>query len=209
MKLNLVSLVTFVLASLLLIASPLSLTNALTSKAMTSRLESFADRPNQTIRRSDEQLVNATFGLGGTAHQLNSIVLFDQWVSYLNQRHETYLDSQSVLQTSTHIRPTWSNTYVELAKLSESKRERDRYIHLASLFGPYASSSRLLMIEDTFTKWEKADLDRQVLASQHLVSLARKWRHKEALDAMISYSPAKQRMCSLLAFNAIRVKACA
>lgn len=209
MKLNLVSIVTLVLASLLLIASPLSLTNALTSKAMTSRLVSFAHHPEQTIRRSDEQLVNTTFGLGGTAHQLNSIVLFDQWVSYLNQRHKTYLDSQSLLQTSTHIRPTWSNTYVELAKVSESESERDRYINLASLFGPYAPSSRLLMIEDTFTSWEKADLDKQVLASQHLVSLARIWRHREALDTMISYSPAKQRMCNLLAFNTIKVRACA
>ncbi|WP_325892090.1 hypothetical protein [Grimontia sp. NTOU-MAR1] len=208
MKLYFVSVTALFFALLLAVLAPLSLKDALTANAITTRLDSFSQHPNQPLHKNDEQLMEAALASSATAHQLNSIVLFDQWMSYLEKKDETYLDSQSLMQTSTHIRPTWSNTYVELAKLSESKRERDRYIHLASLFGPYAPSSRLLMIEDTFTKWEKADLDEQVLASKHLVSLARIWRHREALETMISYSSAKQRMCNLLAFNTIRVKAC-
>ncbi|MDD1782381.1 hypothetical protein LRP49_14510 [Enterovibrio sp. ZSDZ35] len=209
MKVSYVSAVLLLFSLLLLIFSQLTLQNALTSKAMVSRITHFSEHANLDIRQNDQHLGASELAtVVVTAHQLNSASMFNQWLSYLGHDARTNDYSSSLLLTSSYLRPTWANTYVELAKLAESPKDAEAFRSLASLFGPYSLSSRLMLVDSAFSNWESMQVENRVYASQHLVSLASSWRHRNALNTMITYSGGKQRICNLLAFNKVKVQAC-
>ncbi|MGR5299787.1 MULTISPECIES: hypothetical protein [Vibrio] len=209
MKVNWFSALWVTFALILLYLGYLSLHSALTTNVIESRLEYFSSHSNPTLRPNDAKLGELNPNISTSpAHGLNSFVLFNQWLSYLNGHEAHSLESISLLTTSTHIRPTWSNTYVELAKLSNKSELAHEYQQLALHFGPYMPSSQLLMIDHTFTNWPESDVTQQLEASKYLVTIARIWRHRPALNTMITYSEGKFRMCNLLAFNNLKVKAC-
>ncbi|MGR5239091.1 hypothetical protein [Vibrio alfacsensis] len=209
MKVNWLSAILIPFSLFLFYSGYLSLHNALTTNAIESRLEYFSTQSNPISRPNDAKLGELKPNVSTSpAHGLNSFVLFNQWLSYLNGDEAHSTESMALLTSSAHIRPTWSNTYVELAKLSSNSELAREYQQLALQFGPYMLSSQLLMIDQTFTNWPESDVKHQVEASKHLVTIARIWRHRPALNTMISYSEGKFRMCNLLAFNKLKVQAC-
>ncbi|MGR5130762.1 hypothetical protein [Vibrio alfacsensis] len=209
MKLNWLSAILIPFALILLYSGYLSLRSAMTTNAIESRLEYFSTHSNPLLRPNDAKLGELNPNISTSpAHGLNSFVLFNQWLSYLNGDEAHSSETIALLTSSAHIRPTWSNTYVELAKLSSNPVLDHEYQQLALKFGPYMPSSQLLMIDQTFTNWPASDVQHQVEASKYLVTIARIWRHRPALNTMISYSEGKFRMCNLLAFNKLKVQAC-
>ncbi|MGR5318936.1 hypothetical protein [Vibrio sp. DNB22_19_1] len=209
MKLNLTSAALLFFSLFLFYAGYLSLQNALTTNAIESRIDYFSTHSSPIIQPNDATLSALNPNTSTTsAHGLNSFVLFNQWLSYLNGDEAHSSELIALLKLSTHIRPTWSNTSVELAKLLNRSGQAFQYQQFSLQFGPYMPSSRLLMIDHTFTNWVTSDVTQQLEASKYLVTIARIWRHRPALNTMITYSEGKFRMCNLLAFNNLKVKAC-
>lgn len=209
MKINLLSAISFLFALLLLCSGYLSLQSVFITNAIESRLDYFSSYSAPAVRENDTKFREPNpSSLTTSAHQLNSFVLFSQWVSYLQN---TILESTpeiELLSTSSHIRPTWSNTYVELAKLSKDAQQAYQYQQLAILFGPYSPSSRLLYIDNTFTHWRNREVSHQIKASQSLIAITKIWRHRSSLNQMIAHSKGKQRLCNMLKFNKLKVQAC-
>ncbi|AXY02852.1 hypothetical protein D1115_17840 [Vibrio alfacsensis] len=209
MKINWLSAILIPFSLFLFYSGYLSLHNALTTNAIESRLEYFSTQSHPILRPNDAKLGELNPNVSTSlAHGLNSFVLFNQWLSYLNGDEAYSSESIALLTSSAHIRPTWSNTYVELAKLSSNSALAHEYQQFALKFGPYMPTSQLLMIDQTFTNWPTSDVKHQVEASKNLVTIARIWRHRPALNTMITYSEGKSRMCNLLAFNNLKVQAC-
>ncbi|MCP3700572.1 MAG: hypothetical protein GY920_18980 [Aliivibrio sp.] len=209
MKINLLSILSFFFALFLLCSGYLSLQNALITNAIESRLNYFSSNSNPVVRPNDKKLAETDPNtLTKSAHLLNSFVLLNQWIAYLNQEESASNNWIALLNTSTHIRPTWPNTYVELSKLSKEQQKTSQYQQLAMLFGPYSPSSRLLLIDTIFTHWENSQVSLQMEASQHLIAMTRIWRHRSSLNQMISHSKGKQRICNMLAFNKLKVPTC-
>lgn len=209
MKINLLSILSLFFALFLLCSGYLSLQNALITNAIESRLDYFSSNSNPTVRSNDTKLGEPDpNSLITSAHLLNSFVLFNQWVAYLSQKESTPNHWIALLNTSTHVRPTWPNTYVELSKLSKDQQQASQYQQLAILFGPYSPSSRLLAIDQTFTYWEKSHVSQRLNVSKQLIDITRSWRHRSSLNQMITHSKGKQRICNLLAFNKLKVQAC-
>ncbi|WP_028024948.1 hypothetical protein [Enterovibrio calviensis] len=209
MKPNILTTTVMLLACSLFIFGYFSFKSSLATNAIESRIDHFLRQGSPSLSKSDESLAHMESSLFVfSAHQLNSFILFNQWRSYLNQVDNPNPDWFTLLGTSAHIRPTWSNTYVELAKLTSSLQEELAYQQLALLFGPYSLSSRLLLIDSTFSRWEEIAVEQRVDASQHLISIANSWRHRPKLNSMITLSEGSQRICNLLVFNEIKVKAC-
>ena len=209
MKINLLSILSFFFALFLLCSGYLLLQNALIINAIDARLNYFAKHSNPTVRLNDTNLGEPDpNSLTTSAHLLNSFVLFNQWVSYIKKDELTPNNWVSLLNASSHIRPTWANTYVELSKLAKGSQQVSQYQQLALQFGPYSLSSRLLMIDETFTNWQNSNVSHKIEASQHLIKIARSWRHRTSLNQVIIHSKGKQHICNLLAFNKLKVQAC-
>lgn len=209
MKIKSLSTILTLLSLFLFYTGYLSLQNALTTNAIDSRIDYFSTHSSPIVRPNDFTLGALNPETSTTsAHGLNSFVLFNQWLSYLNGDKPDSSELIALLKLSTHIRPTWPNTSVELAKLLNRSEQALQYQQFGLKFGPYMPSSRLLMIDHTFTNWETSDVRRQANASQHLVHIAQVWRHRAALNRMITHSEGKSRICNLLAFNKLKIQAC-
>lgn len=209
MKTNLLSILPIFMAVFLLYSGFNALQQAFITNAIESRLDYFSSHSDPIVRPNDRKLGELDpNSLTTSAHLLNSFVLFNQWISYIQKKESASHHWVSLLNASSDIRPTWSETYVELAKLSTTPQQADEYQQLAMKFGPYSLSSRLLVIDNTFTRWNSHTLDNRVNASRHLVSVARSWRYRDSLNQMIEHSKGKQRICNLLGFNKLKVQAC-
>ncbi|KHD25909.1 hypothetical protein NM09_03925 [Vibrio caribbeanicus] len=134
-----------------------------------------------------------------------------EWYTYLtggsSNSHEVFY----VLSSSLEYRPTWSPTYIQLFKLYWRAGNEDKAIEmlrLANMFGPNRTDTMLTSVDYTFTNWLFASQEDRLRASKQLLTISESWKHRSELNQMITYSPGKQRICNMLAFNKVKVSAC-
>lgn len=146
-----------------------------------------------------------------TAHSLDTYGSLLLWKNYLTQNSSSLLRANEIYLSSSHLRPTWPSTHIELAKLANKNGDtRAEEMHrTASIhFGPYSTSTLLFNIDYIYSNWTSMAGEKRVKASIQLLSIARKWKYRPLLNQMITYSPGKQRICNMLAFNKVKVSAC-
>ncbi len=146
-----------------------------------------------------------------TAHELNTYAKLLQWLQYHGYKRFEPDDVESMLILSTHLRPTWSPTYIELYRLYKSNGQvlkANEYLNFAQLFGPQNSLVTIETIDHVFSNWPNESLEAKIFASRDALKLAKNWRYKDNFNTMLNYSHGKQRICNLLLFNKIKSVAC-
>ncbi len=133
------------------------------------------------------------------------------WLDYWRNSTKNISLSENYYNFSSQFRPTWPNSYVELAKIARTQNDYlklKQNLKFAVKFGPYYPASKLLSIDVVFSDWVNQTNSKKIAASQSLLKFAQTWKHRSALNQMIQYSSGKQRICNLLKFNRLSVEAC-
>ena len=133
------------------------------------------------------------------------------WMSHSTQSYSNVKEIEEVINLSVSLRPTWSPAYTQLFHLYwrvGNEDEANEMLRLANMFGPNRIETILTSVDYTFTNWLFASLDDRLRASKQLLTISESWKHRSELNQMITYSPGKQRICNMLAFNKVKVSAC-
>lgn len=133
------------------------------------------------------------------------------WMSYSSRSLYYIAEMEDKILVASTTRPTWSPTYIQLFKLYWRVGNEDKAIEmlrLANMFGPNRTDTMLTSVDYTFAYWQFASQEDRLRASKQLLTISESWKHRSELNQMITYSPGKQRICNMLAFNKVKVSAC-
>lgn len=146
-----------------------------------------------------------------TAHSLNTFAHLLRWQGYANNDLESTSLANELFVSSSYLRPTWSNTHVELAKIAMSygdELESESRMLKSNEFGPHSYTTLSLNVDYVYSNWLSVEDAQRIEATTQLLTLAKSWRYRTELNKMIFYSPGKQRICNMLAFNKLKFDAC-
>ncbi|KIE21833.1 hypothetical protein SE23_06375 [Vibrio sinaloensis] len=133
------------------------------------------------------------------------------WMNHSTQSYSNVKEIEEVIKLSVSLRPTWSPAHTQLFKLYWRVGNEDKaneMLRLANMFGPNRTDTMLTIVDYTFTNWLFASQEDKLRASKQLLTISESWKHRSVLNQMITYSPGKQRICNMLAFNKVKVSAC-
>ncbi|WP_194436042.1 hypothetical protein [Vibrio fluminensis] len=204
--------VLFLLISIVTLFGGISyLTQSIYTGAVHHRLESLmvADRSSELKELSLLHPNHSSMFV--TAHDLYIFAKYRQWQAFLSHSLNESADIEGLYQQSAILRPTWSETHVELSKIAMTQGEwekAEKHLQLAQQFGLQKNSTSIAVIEQTYINWQRAEVKEKLNATQLLLSLAANKRYLADVDHMIRFSPAKVRLCNMLTFNRIDIPTC-
>lgn len=142
-------------------------------------------------------MLSSTF-TGGYEYELAAKVL--SWHSYKQLTNNDAELEKSYLLSSIRTRPTWYAPYLELAQFEPSDNGLAQ-IELAQRFGPYMPLTLFAQFDIGFSRWNSLTNQQRVSLSTNFLTTALKWKYREELSRLLTYSQGADRMCRLLAFN--------
>ncbi len=173
-----------------------------------SRYSFNSERVNESSVADDNAVISSmlssTFA-GGYEYELAAKAL--SWQAYKQLTdNETELTKQYLL-SSIRTRPTWYATYLELAQFESSDSSLGQ-IELARRFGPYMPLTLFAQFDAGFSRWNHLDNQQRVELSTNFLTTALKWKYRDELSRLLTYSQGAERMCRLLAFNNTKHEKC-
>ncbi len=167
-----------------------------------------SERVNESSVADDNAVIasmlSSTFA-GGYEYELAAKAL--SWQSYKQLTDKEAELTKQYLLSSIRTRPTWYATYLELAQFEPSDSRLEQ-VKLAQRFGPHMPLTLFAQFDVGFSRWNQLDSQQRVELSTNFLTTALKWKYREELSRLLTYSPGAERMCRLLAFNNTKHEKC-
>jgi len=134
-----------------------------------------------------------------------------QWRFFIHQDSVAFAQALFLLEQSSALRPTWAPNYSEQLHFLTNRplnQQQSAMVSLAHRYGAYLPSVQLKLMEVAFIQWPELTANQRIAAANQLIQLQQNWRLREKLETLVRFSPAAARMCQLLKFNQLTLKAC-
>ncbi|KLN63537.1 hypothetical protein [Vibrio sp. VPAP30] len=204
------------IALILVISSLFQLVQVAYTSSLTYSLSLYSDEANFEF---DEQrvgnerlLVETTLYLPNVgAHQYELAANILSWHSFLRYQNASLEEVNQYLIESIRSRPTWYAPYLQMSRFSEKHSVPAAIEYpekLAMRFGPYMNETKLVLYDKKFSQWEMLTEEEQIALTVNFLASAQSYRFRRSLKGLLESSKGAERMCKLLAFNAIDHSSC-
>lgn len=134
------------------------------------------------------------------------------WLSFLHQNPELLTNSINFESQALKNRPTWSQSYSQLARYAWQKQlglnQISTYLQHAEQFDPHGPHSSKSYLEIGLAHWTQLSSSQQIKVARILLKQPSSRKDRTEIESIITRSPAKQRACNLLKFNNINLHTC-
>jgi|GEM_PF-2833512 len=204
------------IALLLVIFSSFQLVQTAYTSSLTYSLSQYSDEANFGFNEqrigNERLLVDMALSLPNVgAHQYELAANILSWHSFLRYQNASVEEVNQYLIESIRLRPTWYAPYLQMSRLSE-KHSVPAPIEspekLATFFGPYMNETKLVLYDKKFSQWETLSKEEQIALTVNFLVSAQSYRFRRSLQGLLESSKGAERMCKLLAFNAIDHSSC-
>ncbi len=170
--------------------------------------------PDESERSNLTYVVDSMLGLHpDQAHYLSLASSHYVWLSIFEpEKRNAHLNqAKSLLLESMVLRPTWPNTYINLAKIDGYLGNNpSQWLSQALTVGPHMMESHSAWVSMGFPQWDELTKEQKIVASSSLFKLASSDKGQYELNAVLNDldRESKGMACRLLAIARHTMKSC-